>query len=126
MPLQLAAAEALTNGDAIVHALAEDYERKRDFLVSVLDEIGLQPSVPAGGYFILTDVSAVSAKAGLGDDGAAFCRWLTTQVGVAAIPLSAFYSPEHIDQTRNRIRFAFCKQQATLEKAAERLRRLRA
>ena len=126
VPLQLAAAEALTNGDAIVHALAEDYERKRDFLVDVLDEMGLQPSVPDGGYFILTDVAGVSARAGTGDDGAAFCRWLTTEVGVAAIPLSAFYSPEHLDQTRNRIRFAFCKQQATLEKAAERLRRLRA
>ncbi len=126
IPLQMAAAEALTGGEAIIRALAEDFERKRDYLVGVLAEIGLAPNVPDGGYFVLTDVREASARAGLGDDGPAFCRWLTTEVGVAAIPLSAFYSVEHLDQTRGRIRFAFCKQQATLEQAAERLRRLSA
>ena len=72
----------------MVRALAEDFERKRDYLVGVLDEIGLRPGVPDGGYFILTDVSDLSARVGVGDDGATFCRWLTTEIGVAAIPLA--------------------------------------
>ncbi len=125
IPLQVAAAAALLDGDSVVRALAEDFERKRDYLVGVLDEIGLRPGVPDGGYFILTDVSDLSARVGVGDDGATFCRWLTTEIGVAAIPLSAFYSPDHVGQTRGRVRFAFCKQQTTLERAAERLLRLR-
>ncbi len=124
IPFQTAAAAALTGGDAVVQALAEDFERKRDFLVGVLDEIGLQPGVPAGGYFILTDYRGINVPAELKDDSAAFCRWLTTEIGVAAIPLSAFYSPEHLGETRGRVRFAFCKQQSTLERAAQRLLRL--
>jgi aspartate/methionine/tyrosine aminotransferase len=54
-------------------------------------------------------------------DDVAFCRWLTTEVRVAAIPPSAFYSEAHKPLTRHWARFAFCKRQATLAAAAERL-----
>jgi methionine aminotransferase len=47
-----------------------------------------------------------------------FCRWLTQEVGVAAIPLSAFYA-DGFDQ--GIVRFCFAKQDATLDKALERL-----
>jgi N-succinyldiaminopimelate aminotransferase len=58
------------------------------------------------------------AGRGFGDDDA-FCRDLTTRVGVAAIPLSAFY----VDRSRAPCvaRFAFCKSDATLDEAARRL-----
>jgi len=123
IPLQAAAAAALTEGDAVVHALAVDFEQKRDYLFGVLREVGLRPVLPDAGYFILADATEFMPRGG--PDGAALCRWLTTEIGVAAIPLSAFYGPEHQTETRGRIRFAFCKQQATLEQAAERLRRLK-
>jgi N-succinyldiaminopimelate aminotransferase len=62
--------------------------------------------------------------AGLGfPDDVAFCRHLTTEVGVAAIPPSAFY---HNPADGARLaRFAFCKSEATLEAAASRLAKLR-
>ena len=60
---------------------------------------------------------------GLMDD-VAFCRWLTTEVGVAAIPPTAFYSEGHKHQGRDWVRFAFCKRRKTLEEAGERLRRV--
>ena len=52
---------------------------------------------------------------------AAFCEWLTRDIGVAAIPLSAFYG-QPVD--RQTIRFCFAKQDATLQQALERLARL--
>jgi methionine aminotransferase len=50
-----------------------------------------------------------------------FCQWLTREVGVAAIPLSAFYG-DQFDQKV--IRFCFAKQDSTLEQALQRLARL--
>ena len=55
----------------------------------------------------------------LGDD--AFCRWLTTDIGVAAIPLSAFYA-DGFDQKI--ARFCFAKKDETLDLALARLRSL--
>ena len=50
-----------------------------------------------------------------------FCRWLTSDIGVAAIPLSAFY-----DDGRNQklARFCFAKKDETLNSALDRLARL--
>ncbi|MEZ4663056.1 MAG: hypothetical protein R2911_36370 [Caldilineaceae bacterium] len=50
-------------------------------------------------------------------------RWLTREVGVAAIPPSHFYSPPHQHLTHNLIRLCFCKTDDMLEAAAERLQR---
>jgi aspartate/methionine/tyrosine aminotransferase len=50
------------------------------------------------------------------------CRWLTKEIGVTAIPPSAFYSAEHSHLAANVARFCFCKTDAILEAAAARLR----
>jgi methionine aminotransferase len=50
-----------------------------------------------------------------------FCQWLTREIGVAAIPLSAFYG-DGFDQRV--VRFCFAKQDETLRAALERLRKL--
>lgn len=55
----------------------------------MLTELGFKPTVPDGGYFVVTDVADVAQRSGVDLEGAAFCRWLTTEIGVAAIPLSA-------------------------------------
>jgi len=62
------------------------------------------------------DISAVSD---LGDDE--FCQWLTREIGVAAIPLSAFCA-DGFDQ--HVVRFCFAKNDETLRKALERLKKL--
>lgn len=89
------------------------YRAKRDRFRSSLAGTRLRLLPCEGTYFQCVDYSAASD---LGDVD--FCRWLTTELGVAAIPLSAFYA-DGFDQ---RIaRFCFAKKEETLALAAERL-----
>ena len=117
-PLQEAAAVALEVTDDYYEALNQDYTRKRDFLVKVLQEVGLKPIIPDGTYFVMTDIRDF----GFPND-VAFCRYLTKEIGVAAIPPGAFYA-NPVDGA-GMARFAFCKSDETLERAAERLQKLK-
>jgi methionine aminotransferase len=92
------------------------YQRKRDLFRAGLAATRLRLLPSEGSYFQVVDYSAISD---LGE--ADFCRWLTTEVGVAAIPLSAFY-----DDGRNQglARFCYAKQDTTLATALQRLARL--
>ncbi|MBI3243746.1 MAG: aminotransferase class I/II-fold pyridoxal phosphate-dependent enzyme [Chloroflexi bacterium] len=119
-PFQHAAALALTLDDEYFTSLAADYQRKRDFLANVLRDAGLEVSVPAGTYFIMAGIGPLGF-----DDDVAFCRHLTTEVGVAVIPPSVFYSDDHKPLGKGYARFAFCKTMDTLERAAERLGKLK-
>ncbi len=93
------------------------YEEKRDRFREQLSGTKLVPLPVPGGYFQLVDYSAVSDL----PDGE-FCRWLTTEHGVCAIPLSPFYAAPPEGQRLARLCFA--KNQDTLDKAIERLRNL--
>jgi len=97
--------------------LQQMYQTKRDFLVGILKESGFQPYVPEGTYFILADCSSWGSA-----NDADFCRYLTTEVGVGAIPPSAFYSEPHKELARTLVRFCFCKTDETLSEAAEKLK----
>jgi methionine aminotransferase len=93
--------------------LSAFYQRKRDLFRAGLASTKLK-LLPAGGsYFQSVDYSAVSD---LSEE--AFCRWLVTDVGVAAIPISAFY-PGGFEQKL--ARFCFAKKDETLELALGRL-----
>jgi methionine aminotransferase len=92
------------------------YQRKRDLFSAGLTSTRLKPLQTTGSYFQCVDYSDVSE---LSEED--FCRWLTSEVGVAAIPLSAFYA----DQREQRLaRFCFAKKDETLNLALERLARL--
>ena len=93
------------------------YQAKRDRFRAQLAQTRLRPLPVPGGYFQLVDYSQVSDL-----DDAAFCRWLTVERGVAAIPLSPFYETPPAGQRLARLCFA--KNQDTLDVAIERLRRL--
>jgi N-succinyldiaminopimelate aminotransferase len=118
-PMQEAIAAGFAEAEARGYytELRDMYQHKRDLLADALEAADLRPYRPEGTYFILCDISHL----GFEDDGA-FCRYLTTDVGVTAIPPTAFYSVKHKHLGRQLARFAFCKQDATLELAAERLR----
>jgi methionine aminotransferase len=89
------------------------YRAKRDRFRAGLAKTRLRALPCQGTYFQCVDYSAVSDK-----PEAEFCRWLTTEIGVAAIPLSAFYA----DAFEQRIaRFCFGKKDETLALAIERL-----
>lgn len=106
--------------------LSQMYAEKRDKLLTVLEEVGLTPISPDGSYFVLADSSSLDAPAepGVRRD-VTVCRWLTREAGVAAIPPSHFYQPEHQHLTDNLIRFCFCKTDETLDAAAAKLRELK-
>jgi len=113
-PLQHAAAVALREGGKYIAELAAFYADRRRELVGALGDLGFRVFRPAGTYFVMADHSAF----GFPDD-AAFCRHLISEIGVAAIPPSAFYAREELG--RPLVRFAFCKQRETMQQAIERL-----
>ena len=113
-PFQEAVATAMQCPDSYYTELRDMYQSSRDFLVDALEEAQLNPVVPKGTYFIITDISHL----GFADD-VAFCRFLTTEVGVTAIPPGAFY--HNPADGAGLARFAFCKTRDMLEEAANRL-----
>ncbi|MGH2615255.1 MAG: methionine aminotransferase [Thermomicrobiales bacterium] len=118
-PFQDAMALAIEQAPALGYyeELSRDYELRRAALNGVLEAAGL-PALPVGGaYFLMADIANLGF-----DSDVAFCRWLTTEIGVAAVPPSAFY----LDPSRAPLlaRFCFAKRAETIERAAERLRRI--
>ena len=96
------------------------YQRKRDLFRQGLSNTRFRLLPGEGTYFQCVDISGLAVpEKDLGE--AAFCQWLTREVGVAAIPLSAFYG-NGFDQKV--IRFCFAKKDETLKLALERLARL--
>lgn len=118
-PLQHAAAFALRElGPDFYAQLISDYTERRDLLRDALVRVGLTPNQPRGAYFLLADFTRVFD----GDD-VDFARYLTRDLGVAAIPPSGFY-PHRPEEGRRLVRFAFCKTLDTLRAAAARLEAL--
>ncbi len=114
-PMQHALAAYLAD-PAPYRTLPAFYQAKRDLFRAGLAGTRLRLLPSEGSYFQCVDYSAVSE---LGEE--AFCRWLTTQVGVAAIPLSAFYADgrdQHI------ARLCFAKRDDTLRAALDRLAKI--
>jgi N-succinyldiaminopimelate aminotransferase len=119
-PFQPAVAAGLALPDAYFTAAAQDLQYRRDVLVQGLTEAGLPVIAPEATYFATVDVRPVQPDG----DGLAFCRSLPQRAGVVAIPTVVFYDPAHAHLGRHLVRFAFCKSDAVLGEAVERLRRL--
>jgi methionine aminotransferase len=115
-PAQHALADVLEAEPDVLSALASFYQAKRDRFRELVAATPFRLFPVPGAYFQLVDYSAASSL-----PDTEFARFLTTDVGVAAIPLSPFYETAP-DATI--VRFCFAKTEATLERAAERLRKL--
>ena len=118
-PFQDAMASAMESAEerGYFHELQTAYTSRRDQLRGALEGAGLSTLPIGGSYFLMADIS------GLGyPDDASFCRFLTSEIGVAAVPPSAFY----LDPSRAPLlaRFCFAKRDDTLAEAATRLKRL--
>lgn len=114
-PMQHGLAQYLAD-PAPAAGLPAFYQRKRDLFRAGLETTRLRLLPSQGSYFQCVDYRAVSELPEL-----AFCEWLTTEIGVAAIPLSAFYA----DGFEQRIvRLCFAKRDDTLQRALQRLARL--
>ena len=116
-PAQFAFAEMIEKHPEHYRELGGFYQAKRDRFAEQLRGTRLVPLPVPGGYFQLVDYSAVSEL-----DDAAFCRWLTIEKGVAAIPLSPFYAAPPPGQRLARLCFA--KLPETLDAAIARLEKV--
>lgn len=115
-PIQHALAEFLRDPTRY-ESLPSFFTRKRDLLRTALEATPLELLPCAGSYFQLARYDRISDLPDV-----EFAQWLTREIGVATIPLSAFYH----DGTDHRvIRFCFAKRDETLLAAVERLRKLR-
>ncbi|MFZ5638061.1 MAG: pyridoxal phosphate-dependent aminotransferase [Pseudomonadota bacterium] len=116
-PAQHAFAEMIEAEPEHYEQLGAFYQTKRDGFRERLLATKLRPLPVPGGYFQLVDYSEVS-----GLDDLEFCRWLTIEHGVTAIPLSPFYASP--PQGQRLARLCFAKNEATLDAAIERLLKL--
>ena len=114
-PVQMGIAQYLKSPEPYI-SLPAFYQRKRDLFVEGLKKTRLKPLHTQGTYFQCVDYSQVSDL-----PEAQFCRWLTTQAGVAAIPLSAFYDAGF---EQGLVRLCFAKKDDTLVQALDRLQRI--
>ena len=113
-PSQLAIAEYMQ--DASRHlGLAAFYQEKRDFFRCLMADTPFELLPCRGTYFQLARYGHFSDQ----PDGE-FAEWLTREVGVAVIPVSAFYADGRDDRV---VRFCFAKQEDTLRAGVERLQR---
>ncbi|MDX9707756.1 MAG: aminotransferase class I/II-fold pyridoxal phosphate-dependent enzyme, partial [Azospira sp.] len=103
--------------DASRHlGLADFYRQKRDFFRAQVAESRFELLPCRGTYFQLARYGAISDK-----PDREFAEWLTREIGVAVIPVSAFYHDGHDERV---VRFCFAKREETLAAAGERLRRV--
>jgi aspartate/methionine/tyrosine aminotransferase len=116
-PLQEAGVAALSLPEEYYQQLALDYERRRDLLLGILTQHRFVCYKPFGAYYVMTDIGVFQYP-----DDVEFARYLVTDVGVAAVPGSSFYHDPRTGRTK--LRFCFCKRDATMIEAGRRMSKL--
>lgn len=114
-PVQLALAEYLATPDHYL-PLGQFYQRKRDYFLNAIKGTSLKPLPCYGSYFQLLSYAGLKAL-----PEKEMAEWMTKELKLAPIPVSAFYQNEDNQQL---LRFCFAKSETTLEKAGEILRKL--
>lgn len=119
--LQRGVAVGLAKDDAYFSGIGQALQGKRDKLAAGLAELGFGVLPTQGSYFVTADFRPIMGPLGFAGDDVAFCRTLTEEARVTAIPVTAFYAdparaPNHY------ARFAFCKGEAVLDEALGRMR----
>ncbi|KAL9257818.1 Kynurenine--oxoglutarate transaminase 1-like protein [Drosera capensis] len=128
-PFQEAALTALTSAPKFYASLRADYNSRRDFMVELLSGIGFQiPHKPQGSFFVFAELPKEYACSDI-----YFVEQLIKQAGVVAVPGCGFFHTELRSEGRPElgpeyhrryIRFAFCKSDATLTAASQRVKAL--
>lgn len=113
-PVQHGATAALGAPESFYEEMRQGYRRKRDLLAGGLEHVGFEVYVPAGTYFLMAGHAAFGF-----DDDRVFCRHLAEEARVVAIPPSVFYHRSR--DGAELVRFAFCKDEAVLLEAIDRM-----
>lgn len=113
--LQRAVAVGLAKDDAYFAGLSGELAARRDVLAAGLQALGFETLPVMGSYFVTADIRSI----GFAGDDVAFCRAITEEAKVTAIPVTAFYAGP--DAPNHYARFAFCKNESVLTEALSRL-----
>lgn len=116
--LQFGVALGLGMDDAYFEGLAGELQGKRDLLRRTLEGIGLSVLPCEGTYFMTADIS----RFGFNGTDYDFCKHITANAKVAAVPMSVFYHPDSATAPNQLVRFCFCKRDDVMAEAAERLK----
>jgi methionine aminotransferase len=118
-PMQYGLAKYLEQSQHYLN-LPKFYQAKRDFFKASLEKTGFKLLPTSGTYFQCVDYTKIKSPQSQLNE-ADFCTWLTTEIGVAVIPVSAFYETPVESGV---VRFCFAKQEQTLADALQRLKGL--
>ena len=116
-PLQEAGAVAARLPDSYYVELAAHYQQRRDRVMKMLEQAGLNPMLPKGAYYIMCDIGSWGYP-----NDIEFSKFLVKDIGVATVPGSSFFGDPRAG--KDIIRFTFCKKEETLRAAEERLAKL--
>lgn len=120
-PMQYGVAQYMSDARPYLQ-LPEFYQAKRDYFRAGLKKTRFEILPAQGTYFQLVRYARLDARKSMSEVD--FCRWLTREIGVAAIPLAAFYHRPQDRQEAQLIRFCFAKKEQTLQRALERLQQV--
>jgi N-succinyldiaminopimelate aminotransferase len=115
--LQAAVAFGLKKDLAYFKCLGRDMKQKRDRLSAGLEKIGFEVMDGQGTYFLVADYAPLGFKM----DDVEFCKMLTIEAGVTAVPFSAFYQAGSKSGVNHFLRFCYCKENNLIDAALERL-----
>jgi methionine aminotransferase len=118
-PMQYGIAKYLKKADHYL-GLPSFYQAKRDYFSKGLEQVGFKLLPVAATYFQCANYTTLDIAQSKMNE-AEFCTWLTSEIGVAAIPVSAFYAKP---MESGVIRFCFAKKEETLSAALARLQTL--
>ena len=113
--LQKAVAYGLGKDEDYFRGLGSEMQARRDRLAGGLEEMGFEVLDGQGTYFLTADYRPFDFT---GND-VDFCKYLTVEAGVAAVPFSAFYQNSDLN---GYVRFCYCKQDEVLDSALEKLK----
>jgi len=131
-PFQKALVDALDMPESYYTDMLKAYRKKRNFLYNSLKNHGFLPIMPEGAYYMLADFSEIyesnnisSVNTEHSEKDFAFAEYLVKNIGVASVPGSSFYTPEHSEIGRNFIRFSFARTMESLFEVDRRFDSLR-
>ena len=113
--------------ECYLSTLSANLRAKRDKFASLLDEAGLEPVLPEGGFFILADISKLARKLSIEADSEVtkdvkMVKYLIREKLLMGIPASFFFCDANEKSGENFVRFNFFKEEATLDRAGQLLK----
>ena len=121
-PLQAAAVTALELPASYYSEMTTAYHKRRDMMMATLEEIGFIATMPEGAYYTMAEYGHMDIPQAQWDS-TRFANWMTTEIGVAVVPGTSFYSlPGYGERS---VRFAFPKKFETLKEAGERMMKMK-